>query len=168
MLLVLQVVCVCLAAVTMGLALAHALELPGKLRLDRDTYVAVQEIYYPGFTVGGGVGEGLGLLATLLLLYLTPAGAPFWWTVAAVVALLANHLAYWLVTHPVNRFWLAERKLGKAGAGFFGFDPLHHARDDAYQRDGWTRARDRWERSHVLRAALGGVALVALTVATAL
>jgi hypothetical protein len=33
------------------------LSLPGKLRLDKETYCAVQTIYYPGFTVGGGYGK---------------------------------------------------------------------------------------------------------------
>jgi hypothetical protein len=42
-----------LAAVTMALSLAHALELPGKLRLGKEQYLAVQPIYYPGFTIGG-------------------------------------------------------------------------------------------------------------------
>jgi hypothetical protein len=35
-----------LAAVTMALSLAHALELPGKLRLGKEQYLAVQPIYY--------------------------------------------------------------------------------------------------------------------------
>jgi hypothetical protein len=29
-------------------ALAHALELPGKMRLTKDAYFAMQHIYYPG------------------------------------------------------------------------------------------------------------------------
>jgi hypothetical protein len=49
----LQVVTVLLVAVAMSLTLAHALELPGKMRLDEQTYRAVQTIYYPGFTFGG-------------------------------------------------------------------------------------------------------------------
>jgi hypothetical protein len=44
-------------AVAMALSLAHALEFPGKLRLGKDAYLAVQQIYYPGFTFGGFVGE---------------------------------------------------------------------------------------------------------------
>jgi hypothetical protein len=48
-----EVLTVMLAAVTMSLALAHALELPGKLRLNKEQYLAVQSIYYPGLTVGG-------------------------------------------------------------------------------------------------------------------
>lgn len=38
----LEVLTVMLAAVTMSLTLAHALELPGKLRLSQDQYFAVQ------------------------------------------------------------------------------------------------------------------------------
>lgn len=48
MFLVLQVASVFLAAVAMALSLAHTLELPGKLRLDKQTYCAMQPIYYPG------------------------------------------------------------------------------------------------------------------------
>ena len=54
---VLQVQTVILVSVAMAPALAHALELPGKLRLDREVYLQVQLIYYPGFTIAGGVGE---------------------------------------------------------------------------------------------------------------
>lgn len=64
-----SIVALLLVAVTMGLTLAHALELPGKLRLDKNTYVAVQAIYYPGFTIGGLVGELGGLLVLFALLF---------------------------------------------------------------------------------------------------
>ena len=47
MLISLRVFTVLLVAVTMGLALAHALELPGKLRLDERTYLSVQAIFIP-------------------------------------------------------------------------------------------------------------------------
>jgi hypothetical protein len=47
---ILQVVTVLLVAVAMALTLAHALELPGKMRLTKDVYYAMQHIYYPGFT----------------------------------------------------------------------------------------------------------------------
>lgn len=60
---------VCLVAVAAALPLiklTHALELPGKMRLDKDAYLATQPIYHSGFTsarrvtVVGGVGEGGG------------------------------------------------------------------------------------------------------------
>jgi hypothetical protein len=53
MLLVFEVFTVFLTAIAMSLAPAHALEYPGKLRLDEQAYAAVQAIYYPGFTIGG-------------------------------------------------------------------------------------------------------------------
>jgi hypothetical protein len=49
----LKIVTVLLVAVAMDMVLAHALELPGKLRLPKDQYLAVQAIYYPGFRFGG-------------------------------------------------------------------------------------------------------------------
>lgn len=169
MILLLQVVSLLLVAVAMALSLAHALEFPGKLRLDKETYIAVQAIYYPGFTFGG-LAEGLSMLAMILLLFLTPVGTPpFWWTLVALLALIAMHATYWIVTHPVNKFWLKDRELSGAGGKFFAFDPMQ--RSGPSEQDGediWKRARDRWEYSHVVRAVLAVIALVALTVAIAL
>ena len=68
----LSVIALFLIALTMGLSLAHSLECPGKLRLDEPTYRAVQAIYYPGFTIGGLIGEFGGMLALAALLFLTP------------------------------------------------------------------------------------------------
>jgi hypothetical protein len=102
MLQVLQILTVFLFAIAMALALAHALELPGKLRLAKEQYLAVQPIYYPGFTIGGAA-EPLGLLMTLTLLFWMPRGsAAFWLTIGAFVSLLAMHANYWLLTHSVN------------------------------------------------------------------
>ena len=93
MLKALQVLTVIMVAVAMALALAHALELPGKMRLSKEQYLAVQPIYYPGFTFGGAA-EPLGILMTLLLLFLTPTGTPvFGLTLAALVALSAMQAA---------------------------------------------------------------------------
>jgi Domain of unknown function (DUF1772) len=166
---ILQVATVFLVAVAMALALAHALELPGKLRLDRDAYLAVQTIYYPGFTFGG-LGEGLGIIATLVLLLLTPTGTTaFRWTLVGFVALVAMHAIYWIVTHPVNKFWLKDQQLSDVGDGFFAFDLVNRSRpSDDDSADRWKRARDRWEYSHVLRAVLAAIALLALLVAVAI
>ena len=91
--LALQVVTVFLVAVTMSLALAHALELPGKLRLDQQTYLAVQAIYYPGFTIGG-IGEPLAIIATLILLLKTPRDhATFWWFLVSFLAVAGMHIS---------------------------------------------------------------------------
>src|SRR5262249_59796352 len=56
-------VAIVLSAVGMGLSLAHALELPGKRRLSRDAYFAVQTIYYPGFTIAAPLAEPFATVA---------------------------------------------------------------------------------------------------------
>ncbi len=101
---------------------AHALELPGKLRLSKDQYLAVQAIYYPGFRFGG-VAEPLSIAAVAWLALLTPpAGAGFWLTVSACIALLLTHAIYWLGIHPVNSFWLRDIRLEHAIRAFFAVD----------------------------------------------
>lgn len=161
----LQVLTVVVVAVAMSLALAHALELPGKLRLSEQQYLDTQPIYYPGFTVGG-IAEPLGLLMLLLLLLSTSAPTALWLTCAAFVALLAMHVAYWLLIHPVNNSWLKDVELQAAGPRFFALDPLRHTRDE--RQPDWTALRDRWEYSHVLPAALGLLSLILLVTAVAL
>jgi hypothetical protein len=155
----LQVMSLILVAIAMGLALAHALELPGKMRLRKETYLAVQPIYYPGFTVGGGVGEGGGLIALLVLLAVTPfASPPFWWTLAAFLSLVIMHLIYWVVTHPVNNFWIKDVELSGPGATFFA---LFGTEGDA----DWSKLRDVWEYSHVARAVFAMLSLTLLAMA---
>lgn len=161
-----QVLSVLLVAIAMALSLAHALELPGKLRLRREAYFAVQPIYYPGFTLAGAVGEVGGIIATLVLLALTPSGsASFWLALAALGALLAMHAVYWVVTQPVNQFWLRGERVARAGAGFFGFDPIGRRHAVGHPRLNWNALRDRWEYSHVARAALALAALILVVVA---
>lgn len=154
----LQVVSVLLVAVAMALALAHALELPGKLRLDKDAYLAVQQIYYPGFTIGG-VSEIAGIIALVALTFgSTSDNARLWWTFVALVALVAMHATYWVVTHPVNNFWLKDVNLTGFGATFFSTFTGDISGD-------WTKLRDTWEYSHVARAVFGMLSLAALTMA---
>jgi len=155
---VLSVLALLLIAVTMGLALAHALEFPGKLRLDEQAYRAVQTIYYPGFTIGGLVGEFGALLVLPVLLLVMPSGTDrFWWTVAAFGFLVLGHATYWLVTHPVNSAWLKDTDLSGLGAAFFSAFSGREA--------DWTQMRNVWEYSHVARACLGMASLVSMALA---
>jgi hypothetical protein len=120
MLPILQVITLVLVAVGVSLTLAHALELPGKMRLGKEDYVAVQSIYYPGFTIGAFFGEFGAIIAALVLLIATPSDAPGrLLTFVALIALLFMHALYWMLTHAVNKYWVADQKLGKAGAAFF-------------------------------------------------
>ena len=150
-----------LVSVAMALSLAHALELPGKMRLDRDTYLAVQQIYYPGFTYGG-FSEVAGIFALAALLFLVPfAEARFWWLAASLASLIASHLTYWFVTHPVNGFWLRDAELTGLSRRFFRTFSGSKTAD-------WEKLRNVWELSHVARACFAMLSLIAAAVALSL
>lgn len=161
----LQVLTVVLVAVAMALALAHALELPGKMRLDRETYYAVQPIYYPGFTIAGNA-EPLAIISTVVVLFLTPPGnAGFWPTLVTLLGLVGMQAVYWLFTHPVNRFWVEGKDLNRFGSGFFSFGAGRSRLGSATRPPDWRRLRDRWEYSHLARSVLASVSLISLVVA---
>ncbi|WP_250122693.1 DUF1772 domain-containing protein [Chroococcidiopsis sp. CCMEE 29] len=163
---VLQIIVAILIAVAMAMALAHALEFPGKMRLTKEAYFAMQPIYYPGFTIGGGVGEFGGLIATLILLFFTPWGsAQFWLTLVALLGLVGMQAVYWLLTHPVNQFWLEGENLSGFSAGFFSFGA--NRSNEAHPLD-WTDLRNQWEYSHVVRAGFALVSLIAIVIAISL
>jgi hypothetical protein len=163
MLQTLQVLSLLLVAMAMSFALAHAAELPGKRRLDRDTYLAMQTVYHPGFTVGGVSEPASIVCVAVLLLFTPPDSAAFGWTCAALVAMIGMQVVYWLVTHPINRFWLKGQRLPTASASFFGVGGGASAAE--YDPADWVKFRDRWEYSHVLRACLATFGLVSLAIA---
>lgn len=165
---VLQILTIMVVAVAMALALAHLLELPGKMRLSKEDYMTVQRIYYPGFTIGG-VAEPIGTLLLLLLLFLTPANViAFWLFAAAFAAMAAMHAVFWLLIQPVNNFWLKDAGLKGLGAGFFSHVPVGGHRIEADAEADWTMLRDLWEWSHAARAVLGLLAFILLVTAIAL
>jgi hypothetical protein len=158
-----QVVAIVWIALAMAPALAHAFEFPGKKRLGRDQYVMVQGIFYPGFTLLG-LSEPAALIATLVLLIITPRhGLPFLLTALALACLLGMQAIYWIFTHPTNRYWLAGSgtTMGTAGRRFFAAGSATYTAD-------WTKLRDRWEYSHMARAALAFLSLVLITLAAIL
>lgn len=162
----LQIVSLMTVSIAMALPLAHVLEWPGKMRLSREQYMAMQRAYYPGFTYAGVV-EPLNVLLCLALVASTPVATPAFWLRAATVILLGTmHAAYWLVTHPINRFWMAEAKLGGASAKLFASG--QHAPELSHADLDWRQLRRRWEASHALRCAFGLAALVLLATAAAL
>jgi hypothetical protein len=157
----LQIFTVMMVALSASLSLAHALELPGKMRLDEPTYRAVQRIYYPGFTIGG-FGDILGLVTTVALVLLTPTGSPaFWLTVIAFLGMLGTNIVYWVAVHPVNKHWMQGQPVGAPAATFFG------AGGERTNAGDWTALRDRWEYAHVARAALASASLLALVISLA-
>jgi hypothetical protein len=75
------------------------------------------------------------------------------------------HTVYWIVTHPVNGFWLRDQKLTGLGQGFFSFGVNKAGPSHAPRAAEWTSLRDRWEYSHVARAVLAMLSLVLLLIA---
>src|SRR5438105_7974891 len=140
---------------------------PQALRYDHHRPVRLfQVIYYPGFTLGG-VAEPLAAMATLVLvLLMRDRGVAFWWALSAFVALLAMHAIFWLITQPVNRHWLKNRRLGTTGTRFFALDRSSRPTPDAADSN-WQHLRNRWEYSHIARALFSKIALIALAVAIA-
>jgi hypothetical protein len=160
-----EIVSILLVALAMAPALAHLLEFPGKNRLTKDAYLTVQPIYYPGFTIAGGVGEVDGLIAVLAIVFLTRHGTPaFWLRLLALAAVLGMQVVFWLFTQPVNKFWLQSTTRGGFSEAFFNVGSgTHRVRPD--DPDGWKRMRDRWEYSHLVRAALATLSFLLLVVA---
>lgn len=160
-----QVFAVLLAALSMTTALAHALELPGKLRLSKAEYLAIQPVYYPSFTIIGGIGELGSIPASAALAVMLPAGSTAAWLAwGACLSAIAVHVLYWAVVHPVNNFWLRESELGALGTGFFS---IGGSRGDG-DSDRWTAWRNRWEAGHVARSVFAVLALGLLATAIAL
>jgi hypothetical protein len=78
------------------------------------------------------------------------------------------HAAYWIFTHPVNRFWTRDLNLSGISAGFFAVGQTKRSEQpSAGGDDRWMSFRNRWEYSHVLRAVLSAVGLISLIVAVA-
>jgi hypothetical protein len=162
----LEVFSILLLALAMAPALAHALEFPGKSRLNRDEYLAVQPIYYPGFTVAGGIGEVGGLVSVIALLLVTPRGTvAFWSTVLAVAGLFGMELIFWLFTQPLNKVWLESTSLGHLGTAFFSSSPADRQSRYNNRPTDWRAMRDTWEYSHICRAGLASLSFFALVVA---
>lgn len=161
MLQILQVAALVATACAMSFALAHAAEMPGKLRLDQQAYETTQTIYYPGFTIGA-ISEPLAILLTLALAIIRRDEPAFSFTAAAFCGLAAMHAIYWFATHPVNQYWLKDQKLSDAGGRFFAFGASERAPSSTAN---WIEMRNRWEYSHVARAGLALLALTLLAIA---
>ena len=133
-----------LALVLTALALvpegAHVLQLPNKLPMSRDAYLAVQQVYRGWNRVGVAVLPAVIATLWLALIADKATEAP---AAIAFVAMLMTQLVFWSFTFPVNR--------------------LTH--NWTYAPENWERLRDRWEISHAVNAMLIFIALVCVAVA---
>jgi hypothetical protein len=126
-------------ALAMAPAMAHALELPNKIRMNREDYLNAQRLYRGWQFVG--VAVIAALIATVLLLRTSSRGELFF-SLLAVLSVLATQLVFWVITFPVNR----------------------RTRNWTHAPEDWQALRARWEYSHAASAALNVLALVGVTV----
>ena len=92
------------AALTLALTLAHDLQIPGKQMLRGADWLIVQQTFYGGFALVGGVAEVLGLISTgFLLVLLRERRASFILTVVAALSFVSMHesacLDLWAARH---------------------------------------------------------------------
>ena len=143
---VMRYVSLLLVALTLGMTFAHVMEIPGKLRLDGATWLAVQHNLYVAFGVVGAAIEVLAIVLTWLLVLMVRRRRPaFSWTVAAAVCVSAGLVDWFLLVAPMNvalSVWIP------------GTLPAD-----------WTRYRDQWEIGHAIHAGLFALGFSALVLA---
>lgn len=93
---------VVLSALTVGMKLAHVLELGPKLQWDADLYFPVQTTLYKVFAVAGPIVD-LGAVACLIALVVILRGRPaFGLTLAALSAMFVSLVIWGAVVAPAN------------------------------------------------------------------
>jgi hypothetical protein len=117
------------AGIALGAAHAHLLELPNKIAMPRDAYLATQQAYR-GWALLGWLllVEIASILATAFLSRRAP--AVLWPLLAAAAFLVAAQAVFWTFTWPANVATANWTRLP----------------------DGWESLRARWEYSHALGA----------------
>lgn len=130
------------AALLLGPALAHALELRPKMTLTREQYLTVQQLY-AGWSVSAVVivVEFLGVVAACTIYWRDARLRPF--LLSALGTLVAGQVIFWAFTFPMNQIT----------ANWTVLPP------------DWQFARRQWEYSHLAGAICQVTAVVMLIVA---
>jgi hypothetical protein len=127
-------------ALALAPAMAHALELPNKIRMEREDYLNAQRLYRGWQFVGIAV---IGALASTILLLRVSSSREFPFSLVAVLSVAATQVVFWVFTFPVNR----------------------RTSNWTHAPANWRALRARWEFSHDGSAALNLLALVCVAFA---
>ncbi len=135
------------AALVLGLTLTHDLEIPGKQMLSGAEWLTVQHTFYGGFAIVGGITEILGLISSLVLLYLLrKQKVAFILTLLAALSFIAMLALFAFGNNPLNlqiMSWTASTL------------PAN-----------WRHVRDAWDSFHAASSACAALALCVLLIAT--
>ncbi|HZW08484.1 MAG TPA: hypothetical protein VFF69_01145 [Phycisphaerales bacterium] len=128
-----------LVALTLGPSLAHLLELPNKIGLDRAAYFTVQQVYRGWALLGILIFLALASTLTLTIM-LRRERRPMLLSAVSFIALAAGQAVFWAFTFPANQ----------ATSNWTVAPP------------DWEQLRSRWEYSHAAGALLNTLALAAI------
>lgn len=134
-----------LAALTMGMAFCHLLEMPTRLTWDATLWVTTtvsEGLYWLFGTIGAFIDVGSWMTASMLVFLVRKRTPAFQWTLAGALFLIAAHILWWLFVFPVNTeiaTWTA-----------------HSAPAN------WEQWRAQWEYTHAVRAVLQIMGLASL------
>ena len=130
-----------LAVILTGLAViapaAHLLEMPRKMRLPKERYFVVQDIYLGWWKAG--LLLPAAAIANIAFAIMTGSG----FAIAAVVLIAVNLAVFLIWTQPVN----------------------HVTQNWTLQREDWRTLRNQWEYSHAVNAGVTFLAFCAATLA---
>jgi hypothetical protein len=142
-----QFVTIMLIALAMAAAVAHAMELPAKVKLEPRLYVMLHRTLYPNFGRIAGVAEFVAVVVLVWLVWRVRENPVlFIPTLVGALSMIAAHAVFWVLVQPANTTMAAWSL-------------------DAIPTD-WEQWRNRWEYSHAARSVLifGALAAVVFSV----
>jgi hypothetical protein len=128
--------------VSVGMGLAHAFELPGKIAMSRENYFTVQTIYAGWNRVAFVLLVQLISIIALIALF-RDRPAVLWPVIVSLVALIVAQVLFWTFTFPANQ-------------------ATHNWTTIP---DNWEALRRNWEYSHLAGAIFQVICVAALVIA---
>jgi len=128
-------------ALALAPAMAHLLELPNTMRLSRDEYLVVQQIYR-GWALLGVVVFGALLSTLALAIVVRKRAGEFGPALTAFLCIAGTQVVFWTFTFPMNQQTANWTMLP----------------------GNWAAMRAQWEYSHAASAILNLIALIAVII----
>lgn len=139
----LRFVTLTLAALTMGMAFSHVLEMPVKLAYSGPHWLLLQQTLYGNFRALGALIDVCAVACAVVLTFAVRGRHPaLRWTLLGTICLVGAHATWWAAVVPVNA------QIAQYTAQTLPSD--------------WPQLRLHWEYAHAMRAVLHAAALGAL------
>jgi len=136
----------CCTALVLGLTLTHDLEIPGKQKLNGADWLVVQNTFYGGFAIVGGVTEVLGLISTGILVYLLrKRRASFTLTLLAAISFVGMLALFAFGNNPLNQQVASWTPVTLPAT--------------------WQQTRTAWDSFHAASSVLAALSFVSLLIA---